>query len=182
MSSQLAILDRDGVINFDSDAFIKSPDEWLPIPGSLEAIARLHQAGWRVVVASNQSGVGRGLMDEDSLEAIHRRMEQAVTAAGGHFDGIFYCPHHPDEGCKCRKPLPGLLNAIATHFDISLEHVPVIGDSERDLEAATAAGAEPVLVLTGNGEKTRAGLPDDSMIPIYADLSAAADGLLAADR
>ena len=182
MSSQLAILDRDGVINFDSDAFIKSPDEWLPIPGSLEAIARLHQAGWRVVVASNQSGVGRGLMDEDSLEAIHRRMEQAVTAAGGHFDGIYYCPHHPDEGCKCRKPLPGLLNAIATHFDISLEHVPVIGDSERDLEAATAAGAEPVLVLTGNGEKTRAGLPDDSMIPIYADLSAAADGLLAADR
>jgi len=182
MSSQLAILDRDGVINFDSDAFIKSPDEWLPIPGSLEAIARLHQAGWRVVVASNQSGVGRGLMDEDSLEAIHRRMEQAVTAAGGHFDGIYYCPHHPDEGCKCRKPLPGLLNAIATHFDISLEHVPVIGDSERDLEAATAAGAKPVLVLTGNGEKTRAGLPADSVIPIYADLSAAADGLLAADR
>jgi D-glycero-D-manno-heptose 1,7-bisphosphate phosphatase len=182
MSSQLAILDRDGVINFDSDAFIKSPDEWLPIPGSLEAIARLHQAGWRVVVASNQSGVGRGLMDEDSLEAIHRRMEQAVTAAGGHFDGIYYCPHHPDEGCKCRKPLPGLLNAIATHFDISLEHVPVIGDSERDLEAATAAGAKPVLVLTGNGEKTRAGLAADSVIPIYADLSAAADGLLAADR
>ncbi|MCH8959033.1 MAG: D-glycero-beta-D-manno-heptose 1,7-bisphosphate 7-phosphatase [Proteobacteria bacterium] len=180
MSSPLVILDRDGVINFDSDAFIKSPDEWLPIPGSLEAIARLYQAGWRVVVASNQSGVGRGLMDEDALEAIHRRMEQAVTAAGGHFDGIYYCPHHPDEGCKCRKPLPGLLNAIASHFDISLEHVPVIGDSARDLEAADAAGAEPVLVLTGNGEKTRAGLPDDSVVPVYADLSAAVDGLLAA--
>lgn len=180
MSSPLLILDRDGVINFDSDAFIKSPDEWLPIPGSLEAIARLHQAGWRVVVASNQSGVGRGLMDEDALEAIHRRMEQAVAAAGGHFDGIFYCPHHPDEGCKCRKPLPGLLKAIATHFDMSLQHVPVIGDSARDLEAADAAGADPVLVLTGNGEKTRAGLPDDSVVPVYADLSAAVDGLLEA--
>ena len=182
MTSPLAILDRDGVINFDSDAFIKSPDEWLPIPGSLEAIARLHQAGWRVVVASNQSGVGRGLMDEDDLEAIHRRMEQAVTAAGGHFDGIFYCPHHPDEGCKCRKPLPGLLKAIATHFDISLEHVPVIGDSERDLEAATAAGANPVLVLTGNGEKTRAGLPENSSVPVFADLSAAVDSLLEAEK
>ncbi|MCH7510331.1 MAG: D-glycero-beta-D-manno-heptose 1,7-bisphosphate 7-phosphatase [Proteobacteria bacterium] len=182
MSSPLAILDRDGVINFDSDAFIKSPDEWLPIPGSLEAIARLHQAGWRVVVASNQSGIGRGLMDEDALEAIHRRMEQAVTAAGGHFDGIYYCPHHPDEGCKCRKPLPGLLEAIATHFDMSLENVPVIGDSARDLEAADAAGANPVLVLTGNGQKTRAGLPGDSTIPVYADLSAAVDNLLAADQ
>ena len=135
-----------------------------------------------MVVASNQSGIGRGLMKEEALEAIHRRMEQAASAAGGHFDGVYYCPHHPDEGCKCRKPLPGLLESIATHFDISLEHVPVIGDSERDLEAATAASANPVLVLTGNGEKTRAGLPDDSTIPVYADLSAAVDALLEADK
>jgi D-glycero-D-manno-heptose 1,7-bisphosphate phosphatase len=180
MSSPLIILDRDGVINFDSEAFIKSPEEWLPIPGSLEAIARLHQAGWRVAVASNQSGVGRGLMDEEALEAIHRRMEQAVEAAGGHLDGIFYCPHHPDEGCRCRKPLPGLLLAIATHFDVSLENVSVIGDSARDIEAALAAGANPVLVLTGNGEQTRAELPVDSTVSFYADLSAAVDALLEA--
>ncbi len=179
MSTPLAILDRDGVINFDSDEFVRSPDEWLPIPGSLEAIARLHQAGWRVVVASNQSGVGRGLFSEEILEAIHRRMEQAVEAAGGRFDGIFYCPHHPDAGCKCRKPLPGLLEAIAAHFDMSLDGVPVIGDSERDIDAALAAGADPVLVLTGNGEKTKATLTPGQKIPVYADLSAAVDALLA---
>jgi D-glycero-D-manno-heptose 1,7-bisphosphate phosphatase len=180
MSSPLVILDRDGVINFDSDDYIKSPDEWRPIPGSLEAIARLHQAGWRVTVASNQSAVGRGLITESDLDAIHRRMEEAAEAAGGRFDGIFYCPHHPDEGCRCRKPLPGLLQAIAAHFDVSLEHVSVIGDSARDIEAATAAGANPALVLTGNGERTRAELPADSTVPCYADLSAAVDALLEA--
>ena len=182
MSSPLVIIDRDGVINHDSEDFIKTPDEWQPIPGSLNAIARLYQAGWRVVVASNQSGVGRGLFSEEQLEAIHRRMEQAVEAADGRLDGIYYCPHHPDERCVCRKPQPGMLEAISRDYETPLNKVWFIGDSSRDIEAARAAGAVPVLVLSGNGAKTRGELNGVDDVAVFDDLAAAADTLLADDN
>ena len=147
---KLIILDRDGVINFDSAAYIKSPAEWKPIPGSPEAIARLNQAGYRVVVATNQSGVGRSLFDMDTLNAIHEKMHKTVAAAGGRIDAVFYCPHAPDEGCHCRKPEPGLLEQIAQRYGLSsLAGVPYIGDSLRDMQAAAAAGCAPHLVCTG---------------------------------
>ena len=133
---KLIVLDRDGVINEDSDAYIKSPEEWQPIPGSLEALARLRRAGWTVVVASNQSGLGRGLFDAATLEAIHAKMALAVEAAGGHIDGLYFCPHSPDDHCLCRKPKPGLLRAIAADYHMSLDGVPAIGDSLRDLRPA----------------------------------------------
>src|SRR5450756_2364763 len=137
---KLIILDRDGVINSDSDLFIKSPAEWLPLPGSLEAIARLNQAGYRVVVATNQSGVGRGLFDMTTLNAIHDKMHKAVNQLGGRIDAVFFCPHAQDAGCACRKPQPGMLLEIAERFNVALAGVPAIGDSLRDLQAASAAG------------------------------------------
>jgi D-glycero-D-manno-heptose 1,7-bisphosphate phosphatase len=152
---KLVILDRDGVINFDSDAYIKSPEEWKPIPGSLDAIARLTQAGYQVVVATNQSGVGRGLFEMATLNTIHHKMHRAAGQAGGRIDAVFFCPHAPDAGCGCRKPRAGLLDEIGRRFNMSLKDIPCIGDSQHDLEAAAAGGAQPVLVLTGNGEKTR---------------------------
>jgi len=152
---KLVILDRDGVINYDSPAFVKSPDEWVALPGSLEAIARLSQAGWRVVLATNQSGLARGLFSIETLNAIHAKMRQELLPLGGHVDAIFLCPHGPDDGCDCRKPKPGMLHEIAYRFDVDLSQVPVVGDSLRDLEAAAAAGCQPWLVLTGNGQKTQ---------------------------
>jgi D-glycero-D-manno-heptose 1,7-bisphosphate phosphatase len=171
---KLVILDRDGTINQDSDQYIKSPAEWRPIPGSLEAIARLAQYGWRVVVATNQSGIARGLFDMSTLNAIHSEMHRAVGQAGGRIDAIFFCPHAADSNCECRKPKPGLLHEIAARFGVELDGVPMVGDSLRDLEAAAAAGAQPWLVLTGNGKKTRAagGLPPGT--EIAADLAAIA--------
>ena len=171
---KLIILDRDGTINQDSDQYIKSPLEWKPIPGSLEAIARLSQAGWRVVVATNQSGIARGLFDMSTLNAIHAEMHRAVNLAGGRIDAIFFCPHAADSNCECRKPKPGLLREIAARTDIGLAGVPVIGDSLRDLEAAAAVGAKPYLVLTGKGKKTRdaGGLPQGT--EIVDDLAAIA--------
>ncbi len=153
--ARLVVLDRDGVINHDSQDFIKSPSEWVPIGGSLEGIALLTDGGFTVTVASNQSGIGRGLLDDAALGAIHRKMRRAVRAAGGTIDRIVWCPHLPDDGCECRKPAPGLLRRLGEHYGVSLEGVPVIGDSLRDLEAARAVGARPVLVLTGNGQRTR---------------------------
>lgn len=178
---KLIILDRDGVINEDSDAYIKSPEEWVPIPGSLEAIARLNRAGWTVAVATNQSGVGRGLYDLATLDRIHARMNAALAAAGGHIEALYYCPHTPEDHCTCRKPLPGLLESIARDFGVSLAGVPAIGDSLRDLQAAVAVGARPILVRTGKGERTLTNpdLPTD--IPIYPDLAAAVTALLASD-
>jgi D-glycero-D-manno-heptose 1,7-bisphosphate phosphatase len=169
----LIILDRDGVINFDSDQFIKSPEEWKPIPGSLEAIARLCQAGYRVVVSTNQSGVGRGLFDMHTLNAIHDKMHKAVALAGGRIDAIFFCPHTADSGCHCRKPKSGMLEDISARYNINLKGVPTVGDSLRDLIAAEKVGAQPMLVLTGKGVKTKAagGLPVDTLI--YPDLAAA---------
>ncbi len=175
---KLVILDRDGVINHDSAAYIKSPEEWKPISGSLEAIALLNQAGYRVLVATNQSGVGRGLFDMATLNAIHDKMHRALSLVGGRVDGIFYCPHTQDAGCACRKPRPGLLDEIARRFGVSLEGVPFIGDSLRDLQAGAAVGAQPVLVLTGKGKKTRkdGDLPEGTVI--HADLAEAVRSLL----
>ena len=169
---KLVILDRDGTINHDSDQYIKSPAEWKPIKGSLEAIARLSQNGWRVVVATNQSGIGRGLFEMATLNAIHDTMHRAVHQAGGRIDAIFFCPHAGDANCECRKPKPGMLLEIAKRMNVELEGVPVVGDSLRDLQAAAAAGARPVLVLTGKGRKTRdaGGLPAGTAI--YPDLAA----------
>ena len=169
---KLIVLDRDGVINFDSAQFIKSPAEWKPIPGSLEAIAKLNQAGYRVVVATNQSGVGRNLFDMDTLNAIHEKMHKAAQAVGGRIDAIFYCPHTADSQCDCRKPKPGMFLRIATVYNAKLTGVPAVGDSLRDLQAAATAGAKPILVLSGKGEKTRdeGGLPESTVI--YADLAA----------
>ena len=171
---KLVILDRDGTINHDSDQYIKSPAEWKPIKGSLEAIARLSQNGWRVVVATNQSGIGRGLFEMATLNAIHDTMHRAVHHAGGRIDAIFFCPHAADSNCECRKPKPGLLREIASRMDVELAEVPMVGDSLRDLEAAAAAGAKPYLVLTGKGKKTRdaGGLPPGTQV--FADLGALA--------
>jgi D-glycero-D-manno-heptose 1,7-bisphosphate phosphatase len=175
---KLVILDRDGVINHDSASYIKSPEEWKPIPGSLEAIALLNQAGYRVLVATNQSGVGRGLFDMATLNAIHDKMHRALSLVGGRVDGIFYCPHANDAGCACRKPRPGLLDEIAKRFGVSLDGVPFIGDSLRDLQAGAAVGAQPVLVLTGKGKKTRkdGDLPEGTVV--HADLAEAVRSLL----
>lgn len=173
----LVVLDRDGVINRDSADFIRSPAEWIPLPGSLEAIARLCAVGYTVVVATNQSGVGRGLFSLDTLEAIHDKMSKAVEAAGGRLDGIFFCPHRPDAGCSCRKPLPGLLQQIEKTFGCSLADQPAVGDSERDLRAAQAAGARPILVRSGNGRRTEAALDGSADIEVFDDLAAVADAL-----
>ncbi len=175
---KLIILDRDGVINHDSPSYIKSPDEWKPIAGSLEAIALLNQAGYRVLIATNQSGVGRGLFEMSTLNAIHDKMRRALGLIGGRIDGIFYCPHAQDAGCECRKPKPGLLHEIERRLGISLEGIPFIGDSLRDLQAATAVGARPILVLTGKGKKTRkdGDLPEGTVV--YADLAEAVQSLL----
>ena len=186
---KLVILDRDGVINEDSSEFIKSPAEWRPLPGSLEAIARLSAGGFTVVIATNQSGIGRGLLDEPTLAAIHGKMQGAVTAAGGRIDAIYYCPHHPEQDCECRKPRPGLLREISARYRTALDGVPVIGDSARDIAAARAVGARPILVLTGSGQETLRALAKDrgdggvysrdSFLPeVYDDLAAAAHQLV----
>ncbi len=170
---KLVILDRDGVINYDSAEFVKKPEEWQPIPHSLEAIARLNQASYRVIVATNQSGVSRGLLDMAALNAIHDKMHKALAHVGGRIDAIFYCPHAQDANCNCRKPKPGLFQDIARRFNVALAGVPCIGDSLRDLQAAAQVEALPLLVLTGKGQRTAAagGLPAGSRV--YADLSEA---------
>ena len=152
---ELVILDRDGVINQQRSDYIKSANEWQPIPGSIEAIARLSHADYTPVVATNQSGLARGLFDLDDLEAMHTKMTQLVEAEGGKLEAIFYCPHHPDDGCKCRKPKTGLLDAIEAEFNTSVADAPFIGDSLRDLEAAQAKACQAWLVLTGLGQSTR---------------------------
>lgn len=179
---KLVILDRDGTINADSDEFIKSPDEWKPLPGALEAIAKLNHAGWHVAIASNQSGLGRGLFDVASLNAMHAKMHKLLAAHGGRIDAVFYCPHSPDEGCTCRKPLPGLYEQIGERFGVELKGTPVVGDSLRDLQAGVAAGCEPHLVLTGKAGELR-GQPLPDTYPkgtlVHEDLAAFADFLIA---
>jgi D-glycero-D-manno-heptose 1,7-bisphosphate phosphatase len=169
---KLIILDRDGVINQDSPAFIKSPAEWIPIPGSLEAIARLNQAGYRVVIASNQSGIARELFDITTLNAIHQKMHAAAQLVGADIDAIFFCPHSAIDNCDCRKPKAGMFEEISKRFKLSLKGVPTVGDSLRDLQAGFISGCAPYLVLTGKGEKTRAtgGLPPGTQV--FPDLAA----------
>ena len=179
---KLVILDRDGVINEDSREFIKTPEEWRALPGSVEAIAELTAGGFTVAVATNQSGLARGLLDETTLAAIHRKMISAVTAAGGRIDAIHYCPHGPGDNCDCRKPRAGLLREIAARYDVDLQGVPAIGDSERDLEAARAVGARPLLVLTGRGRATLRALQGRRDLEVYDDLRAAARQLLTEHR
>ena len=179
--AKLIVLDRDGVINYDSDQFIKSPDAWRPIPGSLEAISRLNHAGFRVVVATNQSGLGRGLFDMATLIAINDKMHKALAHLGGRIDALFYCPHTADSACECRKPKPGMLIEIGNRFGVDLTGVPCVGDSVRDLQAAAAVEAQPILVLTGKGEKTlRDGVFPTNTV-IFPDLAFVATALLADD-
>jgi D-glycero-D-manno-heptose 1,7-bisphosphate phosphatase len=150
----LVILDRDGVINEESDQYIKSPSEWIPIPGSLHAISRLNKAGYRVAVATNQEAVSRGLFDAATLQRIHSKMHQAVTAAGGRLDAIYFCPHGAEIGCDCRKPKPGMLIDCMKRFDAEPAEVAVVGDTWRDMVAAQSAGCQAILVRTGNGQRT----------------------------
>lgn len=183
MSPRLVILDRDGVINHDSDDFVKTPDEWLPIDGSIGAIAKLSSAGFTVAVATNQSGIGRKLLDKPALDAMHGKLRSLAKDAGGDVDRIVYCPHHPDDGCDCRKPAPGLYQRLSRYYGIPLDGVPVVGDSERDLVAARAVNARPILVLTGNGAKTSATLQQrGDPVETFANLDAAATQLIAETR
>jgi D-glycero-D-manno-heptose 1,7-bisphosphate phosphatase len=172
------LLDRDGVINHDSDVFIKSPDQWIPIEGSLEAIALLNAHGYQVIVVTNQSGVARGLFDEIMLEKIHAKMRQLVSEKGGHITAIYYCPHGADSECECRKPKAGLLKAFAADFHADLTTIAVIGDSLRDLQAADAVGAQPILVKTGKGKKTLIENPNLN-IPVFENLYDAAKHITA---
>lgn len=177
---KLVILDRDGVINVDSDNFIKRPEEWKAIPGSLEAVARLNHAGFHVVVATNQSGIGRGLFDMTMLNAINEKMIHALAQIGGRIDAVFYCPHAAEADCSCRKPKTGMFEEIGQRFNAPIEGIPSVGDSLRDLQASANVGAQPILVLTGKGEKTLAhgGLPDGARV--FPNLSAAAKAIIQA--
>ena len=179
--ARLVMIDRDGVINEDSDEFIKSVAEWRPIEGSLEAIAALHRAGWRVAVVTNQSGVGRGLYDEATLAEIHAHMHERVRAAGGSLAGVYYCPHLPDAGCECRKPKPGMFRTLERELGVSVAGAPYIGDRLSDVDAAEAVGARPILVRTGAGAATEA-LLGTRRVPVFDDLAAAARSLLTEPR
>ena len=175
---KLIILDRDGVINYDSDNYIKSVEEFIPLPGSLEAIALLNKSGYTVAVATNQSGIARGYYDVDTLNAMHQKLANELKRVGGRVDYIAFCPHGPDDNCNCRKPLTGLLEEIATHFNTEFTGVPVVGDSLRDLQSAQAVGASPILVKTGKGERTIAKGQGIANIPVFADLAAAVNNLI----
>jgi D-glycero-D-manno-heptose 1,7-bisphosphate phosphatase len=184
---KLIILDRDGTINEDRDDFVKGPHEWVPIPGALEAIARLNHAGWHTVVATNQSGIGRGTFDMTTLNAMHTKMNHMLAQYGGRIDAVFFCPHAPDDGCNCRKPLPGLFQQIGERFGVSLMNVPVVGDTLRDLQSGTAVGCQPHLVRTGKAAKM-----DDAQIQalcaqvpgtlVHANLVAFAEHVIQKER
>jgi D-glycero-D-manno-heptose 1,7-bisphosphate phosphatase len=184
---KLVILDRDGTINEDRDDYVKGPDEWIPIPGALEAIARLNHAGWHTVVASNQSGIGRGLFDMAALNAMHLKMHQLLAKHGGRIDAVFFCPHTPEDGCDCRKPQPGLFRLIGERYGVDLSQVPVVGDVLRDLQAGTAVGCRPHLVRTGKAarmgpaeiERLCAQVPGTQ---VHDNLEAFAEWLIAKDR
>ena len=173
LKNNYVLMDRDGVINYDSDNFIKSPEEWKPIEGSLEAIALLNKQGYHVVVITNQSGLARGLLDENMLEKIHAKMHQLTADKGGKIEAIYVCRHGPDSGCNCRKPKPGLLESFAADKNISLKGIAFIGDALRDVQAAQAAGASPILVKTGKGQQTLIDNPDLN-IPVFENLYDAA--------
>lgn len=175
---KLVILDRDGVINEDRDDFVKNTIEWQPLPRSMEAIANLTQAGWRVVVATNQSGLARGLFDMHALNAMHEKMHRLAALAGGRIDAVVFCPHGPKDGCHCRKPKPGMIQEVAERFNVKLSELPLVGDSLRDLQAIAAVGGQPILVRSGKGEKTleQGDLPAGTLV--FDDLYAAAEHLI----
>ena len=177
---KLIIIDRDGVINHDSDAYIKSPEEWIPIDGSLDAIARLNHSGYTVAVASNQSGLARGYFDIEALTAMHKKMDVMLAKIGGRVDAIFYCPHGPDDGCSCRKPKPGMLLDIGQRFNVSLKDVVFIGDSVSDIKTASNALAKAILVRTGKGIKAEKilQLKCGESIPVFDDLASAVTSIL----
>jgi D-glycero-D-manno-heptose 1,7-bisphosphate phosphatase len=187
MSMKLVILDRDGTINHERDDYIKSSEEWVPLPGAMEAIARLNHAGWHVVVATNQSGIGRGLFDMAALNAMHAKMHQLLAKQGGRVDAVFFCPHTPEDQCICRKPQPGLFNMIGERFGVALDGVPMVGDLPRDVLAAQSVGCEPHLVRTGQAAsmseaeliELRRQVPD---LTIHPDLSSFADFVILRDR
>ena len=187
---KLVILDRDGTINVDSDEYIKTPEEWKPLPGALEAISRLNHAGWHTVIATNQSGLARGMFDTGTLNAVHVKMNQALARIGGRIDAVFFCPHGPNDGCDCRKPLPGLFHLIGERFGIDLAEVPLVGDSLRDLQAGFAAGCPTHLVRTGKCAARAAALPPPApnALPtsppavMHADLAAFAEHLIQGER
>lgn len=178
---KLIILDRDGVINQDSDDYIKTVDEWQPIPGSLQAMGRLSQAGYTLVVATNQSGIARGYYELETLHAMHKKMDEMLEQYGGKVDAVFYCPHGPKDNCRCRKPEPGLFYDIASRYQMALANVLAIGDSLRDVQAAREAGAMPILVKTGKGEHSLQVASNDELkdVPVYENLAEVADALLA---
>ena len=181
---KLVILDRDGVINIDSVNFIKNPNEWIAIPNSLEAIALLNQSGFRVALATNQSGIARGLFDMATLNAINDKMHRALAQLGGRIDAMFYCPHAADDNCTCRKPKTGMIEDISRRFSVDLREVYAVGDSLRDLQAFHDAGCKPILVRSGKGEETLAGakLPNQSLPPntlVFADLNEAVQHIIA---
>lgn len=175
---KLVVLDRDGVINYDSVHFIKSTNEWIPIPGSLEAIALLNQSGYRVALATNQSGISRGLFDMATLNAIHDKMHRALAQFGGRIDALFYCPHSADDNCTCRKPKPGMMEEIGKRFGQDLKGVAIVGDALRDLQAGAVLGMQPILVRTGKGEETLAagGLPEGTLV--FANLAEAVQHII----
>ena len=184
---KLIILDRDGTINEDRDDFVKTPDEWVPIPGALEAIARLNHAGWHTVVVTNQSGLGRGLFDMSTLNAMHLKMNQALAKHGGRIDAVFFCPHTPEEHCDCRKPLPGLMLLVGERYGLNLKDVAVVGDSLRDLLAGVAAGCPTHLLRTGKAaqyseEQLAHVLAQAPGTQVHADLAAFADAFILRER
>lgn len=183
---KLVILGRDGILNVYRDDHVKSPDEWVPIPGALEALSRLHHAGWHAVVATNQAGIGRGMIDMAAVNAIHAHMIRRVAALGGRIDAVFFCPHTPEEGCACRKPRPGMMQDIGNRYGIGLAQVPMVADTLRDLLAAHAAGCEPHLVCTGRAATLGDAQWSDILRQVpgarrHADLGAFADWLLSRD-
>ena len=183
----LVILGRDGILNEFREGHVTEPEEWVPVPGALEAVARINHAGWHTVVATNQSGIGRGMIDMSAVNAVHARMHQLLQAQGGRIDAVFFCPHTPEDGCDCRKPLPGLMLDIGRRYGIGLQGVPMVGDTLRDLQAAQAAGCEPHLVLSGrarglHGDALQALVAQVPQARVHKSLDAFADFLLARDN
>lgn len=177
--TRLIILDRDGVINEDSDQYIKSPQEWIPIPGSLAAVARLNRAGYAVAIATNQSGIARGYYDEATLQRMHDKMQHLLAEVGGHVDLIRHCPHGPDDGCDCRKPQPGMLHDILEHYSLQPEQALFVGDSLSDFRAAQTAGVRFVLLRSGKGQRLiDSGKAEALQVPVYRDLEDFTDHLL----